>query len=160
MVKTHCTSVDHCILSIHHYPIQEKYLQVYYLLKHGLLFKEFHIPVWNIFFVMALLSKPLLLPFLLDQVAWHLIVSSLIYYFEWISWPSQLLLTVFSNLRICWNPVSISDVQFDTYWNHTHFESILELQVALFSQFKLLLWPISFLAKQEFWSIPPFTTAR
>ena len=36
-----------------------------------------------------------------------------------------------------------------TVWNHTCFSSILELQVALLSQFKLLLWPISFVAKQD-----------
>ena len=45
MVRTQHTSVDHGILSIHHYPIQEKDLKVYDLLKHGFLFEELHIPV-------------------------------------------------------------------------------------------------------------------
>ena len=47
------------------------------------------------------------LPFLLDLVVQHLVVPSLIYNSEWIAWSNQLLLTVFSYLRICWNLISI-----------------------------------------------------
>ena len=63
---------------------------------------------------MTWLCKPLHLPFLLDLVVGHLVVPSFMYYFEWIAWPNQLLLTVFSSLRICWNLISIPVVvQFD-----------------------------------------------
>ena len=89
MVKTQHTSVNHYILSIHHYPICEKDLQIYCLLKHCFLFEELHIHVWNIIFVMTWLWEPLHLPFLLDLVVWHLVAPSLIYYSEWIAWPNQ-----------------------------------------------------------------------
>ena len=65
----------------------KKDLQVYCLLKNGFLFEELHIPVWNILF-RTLLCKPLHLPFLLDLAIRHLVVPSLIYYFEWTAWPS------------------------------------------------------------------------
>ena len=51
-----------------------------------------------------------------------------------------------------------------TVWHITETTHILKVFLnskLLFSaSSNLLLWPISFLAKREFWSIPPFTTAR
>ena len=50
------------------------------------------------------------LPSLLDLAVQHLALLHWIYYSEWIAWPNQSLLTVFSILRICWNLISITDV--------------------------------------------------
>ena len=64
-------------------------------------FEELHIPAWNIIFVMTRLCKALHLPFLLELVVQDLIFPSLIHYFEWMAWLSQLSFKVFFSLRIC-----------------------------------------------------------